>query len=52
MIKTGFSKDINKEMYDKGWKGYVQWNDGSISFYKTRQIAKEEVRRDKENDRH
>jgi hypothetical protein len=52
MAHSGYTKDLMKKyvpaiaMYNKSYKGYIQWNDGSINYYKTRNMAKQELRRD------
>lgn len=45
MARSGNTKDINTQMHRAGNKGYIQWDDGSISYYETRAQAKREVRR-------
>ena len=34
------------EMYRKGSRAFVQWNDGSKSYYKNKKIAISEMRRE------
>lgn len=46
MAYTGFTKEVSSEMFHKGFLGYIHWNDGSYSYFKTRDIAKKELRKD------
>ena len=43
MRKSGYTKDINIEAHRAGHKGYIKWDDGSISYLPTRAIAKKEL---------
>ena len=36
----------NTSMYLKGFRAFVQWNDGSKSYYKNKRIAISEMRRE------